>query len=152
MGTWFQGLPNLVSSLEASFASGLFSLTWAPLSLVRTWKSSLKQPMNITWMAVSELENSARRWISFIYKLSPWAWKLPTHHKLTSRLCWFVSQWSKKPINSLPLYFPPNPGLGKLTVLVIGANWGKRWRNQHIQGSSHASFHLHTDCPRAWNR
>lgn len=69
----------------------------SPLSLARIWKSRPKQPMNITCMAVSELENSARSHICSIYKLSPWAWKLSTLQKLMSRLSLFISKWSNKP-------------------------------------------------------
>lgn len=56
-------------------------------------------------MAASGLGNSARSHICFLHQLSPWAWKLPTSEKLTSRLYWFVSKWSNKPINSQP---PPS--------------------------------------------
>lgn len=58
-------------------------LHWAESSLIRallyparTQKSCPKQPVNITCMAASQLENSARTDICSIYKLSPWAWKL----------------------------------------------------------------------------
>lgn len=35
-----------------------------------------------------------------------------------------------------------------MTVLVITSGWGKRRRDQHMQGSSPVSFHLHSDCIR----